>query len=207
MAGLKIVCMGDSLTRGLGVPADKSWVSRLAEDFKKYDIEVINAGVSGDTTGGMVGRFMREVVDEKPDFVVISGGLNDLLVSNYPDIPQTNLMSMVNISSHHKIMPIIGIVPKPESRIVNPAWARLADYSTWDERMGKYFDWMRLFVRTFRIPCIDFDRDYEPWKQGKPDSEVYASDGMHVSVPGHAVMYETAKATFRSLLRGNVEIE
>src|SRR5580693_2187554 len=48
---LKIVALGDSLTAGLGLPADAAFPARLqrALSGKGLAVEVINAGVSGDT--------------------------------------------------------------------------------------------------------------------------------------------------------------
>jgi acyl-CoA thioesterase I len=56
---MKIVCIGDSLTEGLGVDKQKSWPIILGELGKMV---VINKGISGDTTSGMVSRFYQDVI-------------------------------------------------------------------------------------------------------------------------------------------------
>lgn len=54
----RIVFLGDSLTAGLGLPVDSSFPSLIANKLKDQglDYEVINAGVSGDTSAGGVRR-------------------------------------------------------------------------------------------------------------------------------------------------------
>lgn len=54
----RIVFLGDSLTAGLGLPVDSSFPSLIANQLKDrgLDYEVINAGVSGDTSAGGVRR-------------------------------------------------------------------------------------------------------------------------------------------------------
>jgi acyl-CoA thioesterase-1 len=50
----RIVFLGDSLTAGLGLPSDQSYPSLIGKRLKErgYDFEIVNAGVSGDTSAG-----------------------------------------------------------------------------------------------------------------------------------------------------------
>lgn len=68
---MKIVCIGDSLTEGYQMDLSKRWTDVLQE---KLDIEIINSGICGDTTGGMLARFKEMVIDHKPTHVIIMGG-------------------------------------------------------------------------------------------------------------------------------------
>ena len=51
---IKMVAFGDSLTAGLGLPADQAFPVRLQKALKSkgINVDMINAGVSGDTTSG-----------------------------------------------------------------------------------------------------------------------------------------------------------
>jgi acyl-CoA thioesterase I len=73
-----IVAFGDSLTAGLGVPAEQTYPGRLAERLKRegYDYRVVNAGVSGDTTAGGLRR-VDWALRAKPDVVIVELGVND----------------------------------------------------------------------------------------------------------------------------------
>ena len=73
---MKLVCLGDSLTYGYGVPRRDCWVSRVAECTGHT---LVNRGINGDTSGGMLARFGRDVLDERPDRVLLLGGANDII--------------------------------------------------------------------------------------------------------------------------------
>jgi lysophospholipase L1-like esterase len=90
---MKIVALGDSLTLGetgftfsgadeRAVPYPKC-LGVLAEEYLRsrqsdVNVGVMNKGVNGDLTSGMLERFSRDVVDEKADYVIILGGTNDI---------------------------------------------------------------------------------------------------------------------------------
>jgi len=90
---MKIVALGDSLTVGetrfAFTSADDSvapypkCLGLLAEEYLRsrrsdLEVEVINKGVNGDLTSGMLERFSSDVVDEKADYVIVLGGSNDI---------------------------------------------------------------------------------------------------------------------------------
>lgn len=74
----KIVAFGNSLTAGLGVPPEQSYPALLEERLKQagYAYEVVNAGVSGDTTAGGVRR-LDWVLKSDPEIVILELGAND----------------------------------------------------------------------------------------------------------------------------------
>lgn len=75
-AGEAIVCFGDSITRGYGVPADQAYPVQLSLLLNR---PVINAGRDGDTTGSALGRLERDVLSLRPRLVIVELGGNDLL--------------------------------------------------------------------------------------------------------------------------------
>lgn len=77
---LRIVALGDSLTAGYQLPPDYSFPARLqaALKAKGHDVEVSNAGVSGDTSSGGLARF-DWAVQEGTDLVIVELGANDAL--------------------------------------------------------------------------------------------------------------------------------
>ena len=74
----RIVAFGDSLTAGLGVPPQESYPSRLQRllDEAGYHYQVVNAGVSGDTTAGGLRR-IDWVLKSRPRIVILELGAND----------------------------------------------------------------------------------------------------------------------------------
>jgi len=84
-----VVSLGDSLTFGyrmcdpyaidLRVPYPAQLETLLREKINgRKQVVVINAGVNGDSTDGMLWRFRQAVARERPDVVVVWGGINDL---------------------------------------------------------------------------------------------------------------------------------
>ena len=74
----RIVAFGNSLTAGLGVAADESYPAQLQRklDAAGYLYQVVNAGVSGDTTAGGIRR-VSWVLNSKPSIVILELGCND----------------------------------------------------------------------------------------------------------------------------------
>jgi acyl-CoA thioesterase-1 len=74
----KIVAFGDSIVEGYRQP--EGWPEILGKELAvRYgQIEMINAGVSGDTAGEGLQRLQRDVMAREPDMVLIAFGLNDM---------------------------------------------------------------------------------------------------------------------------------
>jgi acyl-CoA thioesterase I len=78
-APLRIVAIGASNTSGLGVGADKAYPAVLQALLRKQglNVTVINAGVPGDVTSGMLSR-LDNAVPPGTDIVILQPGANDL---------------------------------------------------------------------------------------------------------------------------------
>jgi acyl-CoA thioesterase I len=77
---VRIVALGDSLTAGLGLPAEETFPAKLERVLKAKGIavEVANAGVSGDTASGGLAR-LDWSVPEGTNAVILELGANDML--------------------------------------------------------------------------------------------------------------------------------
>jgi acyl-CoA thioesterase I len=91
-----VVFLGDSLTAGLGLPADQAYPSLLARALAAdgSGVRVINAGVSGDTTAGGVRR-LRWLLAQRPAVVVVGLGGNDALRGQPVGEIERNLRAIV----------------------------------------------------------------------------------------------------------------
>lgn len=74
-----LLVVGDSLSAGYGVPIDATWVTLLQRRLASqgYGYRVVNASVSGETTGGARGRLPRALELHKPAVVILELGGND----------------------------------------------------------------------------------------------------------------------------------
>lgn len=175
---MKIVCIGDSLTYGYGVRRSKIW-TQIVED--KLGIEIINEGINGDTTGGMVGRFNNSVITNRPDEVFIMGGTNDLIVGADLGTVKANIMSMVHQSLNKFIKPLIGIPTKIDLDNVREDWGAFSDFERVETYLEEYKNWIISFSKTFNVKYIDF------YSQIEIKKDIY-TDGIHLNEEGNRLM-------------------
>ena len=88
----RLMIFGDSLVAGYGLPVEDGFTGQLQTrlEDEAMAIEVINAGVSGDTSAGGLARLDWSLV-EKPDYIFIVLGGNDLLRGINPADTRQNL--------------------------------------------------------------------------------------------------------------------
>lgn len=87
-----IVCLGASNTEGYGVAPHESYPARLEVLLHERGVtaRVLNAGISGDTTSGMLARLAREVPQDTR-LVIFQPGINDL---HMPAIREQNIAAI-----------------------------------------------------------------------------------------------------------------
>lgn len=74
-----LLIMGDSLSAAYNIPLESGWVELLKQRIKQqgYSTEVVNASISGETTGNAVKRLPALLEKHNPDIVLIELGGND----------------------------------------------------------------------------------------------------------------------------------
>ncbi len=95
-----IAALGDSLTQGYGLTPDQGFVPQLGGWLANQGIEaeLINAGVSGDTTAGGLARVDWTLTPEVDAMIVALGG-NDLLRGIEPAVSRANLRGILEAAS------------------------------------------------------------------------------------------------------------
>jgi acyl-CoA thioesterase-1 len=88
----RILAFGDSLTAGLGLNPEQAFPARLQARLAAggIDVQVLNGGVSGDTTADGVARLDWALADH-PDVVLVELGANDALRGIDPKLAYANL--------------------------------------------------------------------------------------------------------------------
>jgi acyl-CoA thioesterase-1 len=96
----KILIVGDSLSAGYGIAENESWATLLQNRLsaKRYGYQVINASISGDTTGGGLRRLPRALQVHNADIVLIELGGNDGLRGTPINVIRENLAAMIKLS-------------------------------------------------------------------------------------------------------------
>ncbi|MAJ58277.1 MAG: arylesterase [Candidatus Pelagibacter sp.] len=101
----EIVLLGDSLMSGYGLD-EKFHLSTVLEKslrVKGFDVKVINASVSGDTTSGGLNRVNWLLEGKDIDIVVLCLGANDMLRGTKPSLVRQNLSMILEILAEKKI--------------------------------------------------------------------------------------------------------
>ena len=123
---VKIVVLGDSLSAGLGLPAEAAFPTKLANALKAKGVAVTiaNAGVSGDTASGGLGR-LDWSVPEGTEAVILELGANDALRGVDPDVTKTALETALNKFKDRHIAVLLAGMRAP--RNMGPDYVRSFD--------------------------------------------------------------------------------
>lgn len=195
------VAIGDSVTAGFQqgpgsrpprhYPFTNVLESTLRMKLKalgsEIDVAVENKGINGDSTSGMVNRFQRSVVPEKPDYVVIMGGLNDLFTRIPVDDVYRNLVQLTQLTKEAGAEPImLSTTPVAGSPVFNTKIKELND------RVAGYCESNRvrfidLYCELLRIGVL---------------AEEYSNDGVHISDKGYGKIISVLNPLFFELVTG-----
>lgn len=108
---IKIIAFGDSLTAGFGLHPNDAFPEQLERALvaKGHNVVVMNAGVSGDTTGAGLARLAWAVPDDT-DAVILELGANDALRGHAPKQARKNLDKILsNLTDRHIDVLVAGM--------------------------------------------------------------------------------------------------
>jgi acyl-CoA thioesterase-1 len=186
---LTVVALGDSLTAGYGlaegeglVPQLQAWLVAQGEE-----VEIVNAGVSGDTTAGGLSRLDWSITPETDAMIVTLGG-NDLLRGLPPDESRANLDAILKgIASRG--LPVL-LVPLEAPANFGPEYQ--ADFDAIYPELAAQYG--ALLGQSFFAPLAGESRDpavMRPWMQ---------ADGVHPNREGVAKIVEVLGPEVQKLL-------
>ena len=119
--GHAIVCLGDSITAGVGAAPEESYPARLAERLGR---PVVNAGVSGDTAADGLAR-VPDVLAEDPWMVIVELGGNDLLRQVPIEETERSLRAVLEQLLAARVLPVLVEVRAPFGHRYPDLFARL----------------------------------------------------------------------------------
>lgn len=178
----RIVFMGDSIT--------DSWY--LAEYFpgKPY----INRGISGQTTPQMLVRFRPDVIDLKPQVVIILAGTNDIAGNTGPETLEQieeNIASMVDLAVANNIRVVLASVlpvyDYPWRPGLQPA-----------EKIVALNAWLKSYAAAHGHIYLDYFSALTDEKHGMKAE--LAKDGVHPTPAGYAIMQPLAEQAIAQAL-------
>ncbi|AOY59338.1 arylesterase [Desulfococcus multivorans] len=104
-----IVAVGNSLTEGYGVDEEQAYPALLEKKLKAsgHDFNVINAGISGETSSGALSR-IQWIMTLNPDIVILETGANDGLRGIDPDLTRKNLFEIVRRLENEGVVVVLA---------------------------------------------------------------------------------------------------
>jgi acyl-CoA thioesterase-1 len=182
----RIVAFGDSLTAGYGLPAGQSYPSLLQKklDADGYDYEVVNAGVSGDTTSGGLRRiaWTLDGAGGKVDIVILELGANDILRGQPVEQMRRNLATMIEEAQRRGAQVLLAGMLSP------PNWG--ADYSRQVQEA------YRSLAAEYKVPLIPFFLDRVAGRR-----ELNLQDGAHPNAEGTRIVADTVYEALKPMIR------
>lgn len=121
--GRTIVCLGDSITAGVGAGEGEGYPDRLAA---RLGVDVINAGVPGDTAAEGLGR-LDGVLAQNPWLVIIELGGNDLLRQVPIERTETAMRGILERLLSSRVVPVLVEIHGPFGGRYRDLFDRLAD--------------------------------------------------------------------------------
>jgi acyl-CoA thioesterase-1 len=104
-SGAGIAILGDSITAGLGLMTDQAFPARLQEMFAAEgynEVDVINGGLSGDTTAGGVRR-VEQLLEPNVRILVVALGGNDALRGLSANETHDNLAKIIDMATAKRV--------------------------------------------------------------------------------------------------------
>jgi acyl-CoA thioesterase-1 len=179
---VKMVVLGDSLSAGLGLSGPAAFPARLQKALKDKGIEVdmINAGVSGDTSSGGRDR-LDWSIPAGTEAVIVELGANDALRGTDPAVTRAALSDIVSRLKARKIAVMLcGMLAPP-----NYGQDYAAKFNTIYPDLAKKFD----------VPLYPFFLDGVA-----ADPKLNQADGIHPTAEGVDIIVTKMLPTVQAFL-------
>jgi len=179
---VRLAVLGDSLTAGYGLMAEDAFPTQLEVRLHALgvDIEVINAGVSGDTSAGGRAR-LDWLLGDTLDIVIIELGANDALRGLEPSATADNLDAIITrLQAEGLTVMLAGMLAPPNLG---------ADY-------GREFD--ALYSHLVRKHGVAYYPFFLDGVAARP--ALNQADGIHPNAAGVAVIVERIVPYVRALV-------
>jgi len=176
----RVIFLGDSIT--------EAWKPSVPALFAG---DVLDRGVSGETTTQMLARFRTDVIDLHPAVVHIMGGINDIHSPPGTALTRSNIESMVDLARAHGITVILGSVT-PSSFFQGSPDMAPGPHIVWLNR------WLRDYAAKNGLIYVDYHAALLDGKLGIRDG--LSNDGLHPNRLGFEVMTPLARAAIARAL-------
>lgn len=174
--------------------------------FPERTITFVNAGVSGDSAGGALGRLTEDITDKKPTAVAVMFGMNDINRGSYVTDPdaQKKAAQQAALAGYRQNMEklvarlrreagdprLLFITPSPfDQTCVN---SRNNNQPGCNDGLGKCADMVRELAKKNNATVVDFQGPMTEFnlerQKSDPAYTIAGPDRVHPGAPGHLMM-------------------
>ncbi|MFT4550547.1 MAG: lysophospholipase L1-like esterase [Verrucomicrobiales bacterium] len=184
-SGEKIAFMGDSITQAGAAPNGYVRLVIRGLEAAGVKVEAIPAGIGGHQSDQMLERLNRDALDEKPDWMTLSCGVNDVWhgANGVPlDQYKINITEIVDkcAAAGVKVVLLTSTMISEDEPIGN------------NQKLAEYNKFLRDLAKQKNCLLADLNADMQVGIKtaggGKPDGRVFTSDGVHMNLNGNKMM-------------------
>ena len=178
----KILCYGDSLTYGYGVPDAFVWHQLIK---KRFNIEIINCGANGAMLTGMKLRLDNQVISKEKDAVLFMGGTNDLISGRLPEDVKNDIGDIFKKIIDDQPNSVLIIPPPAIVEMAQKSWDSMGEYEQLNQSLkmiGSYF------ADVYEGQVISMYQAFMDLEE-KHRLSLF-SDGVHLNEQGHCFFAE-----------------
>ncbi len=200
---MKIMCMGDSITFGYGLKdLSQRWSDLLAT---RTGYTMVNFGINGDTTSGMLVRCHMQVFPQKPDVMLLLGGTNDICRTYDYHQAFANIVSMIQHAKALGIPVIVGIpLPFVPEQFGKHEWCFDRNNEHVTEQCERLAQVLRAYCTAREVPYVDYRSAFLN-EDGAVRAELF-SDALHPNAAGHQVMADVLFEKLQQLYGRNEKL-
>jgi acyl-CoA thioesterase-1 len=178
-----LVVLGDSLSAGYGIRVEEGWVALLGRrlEAEGYGYRVVNASVSGETTGGALARLPRVLAVQNPSLLIVELGANDGLRGLPIAEMRDNLDRLVELAARAGVRVLLVGMRMPGN--YGPQYTQ------------QFFDTFGTVAKRHKVALVPFLLE-----RIAQDDQNFQADRMHPVAAAQAALLETVWTALKPLL-------
>ena len=185
-----ILILGDSLSASFGLKENQGWVYQLNQTLLKQNAPytLVNASISGETTGGALARFPDILAKQKVDYLLIELGGNDGLRGFPPKLIKNNLLQIIALAQQKNIKVLLMTIKIPPN---------------YGDRYSQLFN--QIFVEVAKqreIPLLPFFMETIAIKP-----ELMQTDGIHPNLAAQPFIVEVMEQILTHIITPPLALE
>jgi len=178
-----ILILGDSLSASFGLKENQGWVYQLNQTLRQQNApyKLVNASISGETTGGALARLPKILAKQNIDYLLIELGGNDGLRGFPPKLIKNNLLQIITLAQQKNIKVLLMSIKIPPN---------------YGDRYNQLFN--QTFVEAAKLHDIPLLPFFMETIAIKP--ELMQTDGIHPNLAAQPLIVEFMAQTLADII-------